>query len=73
MDVDKPHQLEMLREDLVKQQRKSAAKARSSIKVKSPKSKSEKPAAKRSSGAKKVAAFAAARTLAKPKAKPKRR
>jgi chromatin segregation and condensation protein Rec8/ScpA/Scc1 (kleisin family) len=72
MDVDKPHQLEMLREDLVKQQRKSAAKARSSIKVKSPKSKSEKPAAKRSSGAKKVAAFAAARTLAKPKAKPKR-
>ena len=28
MDVDKPHQLEMLREDLVKQQRKSAAAAK---------------------------------------------
>lgn len=28
MDVDKPHQLEMLREDLVKQQRQSAKKAR---------------------------------------------
>jgi molybdopterin-guanine dinucleotide biosynthesis protein A len=73
MDVDKPHQLEMLREDLVKQQRKSAAKARSATKAKSPKSKSEKPAEKRSDGAKKVASFAAARTLAKPKLKPKRR
>lgn len=75
MDVDKPHQLEMLREDLVKQERKSAAKARSATKTtakaKSPKSKTEKPAAKSSSGAKKVAAFAAAQTLVKVKAKPK--
>lgn len=73
MDVDKPHQLEMLREDLVKQQRKSAAKERSATKAKSPKSKSEKETTKRSSGVKKVATFAAARTLAKPKAKFKRR
>jgi len=32
MDVDKPHQLEIMREDLVKQQRKSAAKANAAAK-----------------------------------------
>jgi GTP:adenosylcobinamide-phosphate guanylyltransferase len=77
MDVDKPHQLEMLREDLVKQQRKSAAKARGPAKTtassKNATSKTEKPASKGSSGAKKVAALAATRTLVKPKAKPKPR
>jgi GTP:adenosylcobinamide-phosphate guanylyltransferase len=75
MDVDKPHQLEMLREDLVKQQRKSvaAAKRLANPKVKSTESKSEKPASKSSSGAKKVAAFVAARKLVKPKAKLKRK
>jgi len=77
MDVDKPHQLEMLREDLVKQQRKSAAKARSATKTtaktKSTKLKTEKPAAKSSSGAKKVATFAAAQTLMNAKAKPKQK
>ena len=67
MDVDKPHQLEMLRADLVKQQRKSARKNTMAVKS------SRKPASKRPSGVKKVAAFAAARTLAKPKAKPKKR
>ncbi|MEP7135216.1 MAG: nucleotidyltransferase family protein [Chloroflexota bacterium] len=75
MDVDKPNQLEMLREDLVKQQRKSAAEAKRQTnpkgKAKSIPSKTEKPAAKSSDGAKKVAALAAARTLVKPKAKPK--
>jgi len=72
MDVDKPNQLEMLREDLVKQQRKSVAEARRQAnpksKTKSTKSITEKPA---SSGTKKVAALAAARKLVKPKAKPK--
>jgi GTP:adenosylcobinamide-phosphate guanylyltransferase len=32
MDVDKPHQLEIMREDLVRQQRKSAAKAKAAAK-----------------------------------------
>jgi hypothetical protein len=77
MDVDKPHQLEMLREDLVKQQRKSVAEAKRlanpKAKTKNAESKTEKPASKSSSGAKKVAAFAAARTLIKPKAKPKKK
>jgi len=77
MDVDKPHQLEMLREDLVKQQRKSVAAAKRqanpNAKAQSDESKAEKPASKRSNGAKKVAAFAAARTLVKPKAKPKKK
>jgi GTP:adenosylcobinamide-phosphate guanylyltransferase len=74
MDVDKPHQLEMLREDLVKQQRKSVAAARrqaSNAKTQSDESKVEKPASKKSSGAKKVAAFAADRTLVKAKTKKK--
>ena len=72
MDVDKPHQLEMLREDLVKQERKTAAKAKRADRDVT---KTEKPASKSPSGAKKVAAFAAARTLvkSKPKAKPKKR
>jgi len=77
MDVDKPHQLEMLREDLVKQQRKSAAAAKRQAnpkaKTQSDESKSDRPASKSSSGAKKVAALAAARTLIKPKTKPKTR
>ena len=75
MDVDKPHQLEMLREDLVKQQRKSAAAAKRQanlhVKAQNAEAKSEKPAPKSSSGVKKVAALAAARTLVKPKPKTK--
>ena len=76
MDVDKPHQLEMLREDLVKQQRKSVIKAKRSakptVKPKSSKLKTERPAPKGSSGAKKVAAFVAAETtLIKSKANSK--
>ena len=72
MDVDKPHQLEMLREDLVKQQRKAAAQTKRQANPKAnAKSAASKPASTNSSGAKKTAAFAAARTLIKPKAKPK--
>jgi len=64
MDVDKPHQLELLRSDLAKQQKKATPK-------KSPKKKPPlKSTARSSSGVKKVAAFAAARTIAKKKAKP---
>jgi len=66
MDVDKPHQLELMREDLVKQQRKDVVKARRAADV--DKAKSEKPVSRRSSGVKKVAAVTAARTLTKPKA-----
>jgi GTP:adenosylcobinamide-phosphate guanylyltransferase len=67
MDVDKPHQLEMLREDLAKQERKLVAKAKRSakpaVKAKGTKAKTTKPASqKSSSGAKKVAAFVAAET-----------
>ena len=67
MDVDKPHQLELLRKDLAKQQRKTTAKA--TMKKKTKVRSTEKPL----SGAKKVAAFAAARTKTNSKAKPKKK
>ncbi len=67
MDIDKPHQLELLRADLEKQKRRSAARNRK------PKTAEKKSAKKSSIGAKKVAAVAAARTASKPKAKPKER
>ncbi|HET9911802.1 MAG TPA: NTP transferase domain-containing protein [Anaerolineales bacterium] len=65
MDVDKPHQLELLREDLAKQQRKSAPRARSAVKKttttrKPAKSKPvTKPVKKGSRGTKKVSTVAA--------------
>ncbi len=72
MDVDKPHQLEMLREDLVRQQRRSVAAAKrqanSKAKVQGAESKNEKPASKGSSDVKK-AELAADGKLVKPKAK----
>jgi GTP:adenosylcobinamide-phosphate guanylyltransferase len=71
MDVDKPHQLELMREDMVRQQRKDVVKARRA--ASSDKEKSEYPATKRSSGAKKVAAFTSARSLTKPKATPRKK
>jgi hypothetical protein len=69
MDVDKPHQLELLRADLAKEQRKAARKKSESKSAKAGKT----GKARAGSGAKKVAAFAAARTLVKKKAtsKPK--
>ena len=66
MDVDKPHQLELMREDMVKQQRKDVVKARRA--ASNDKAKSEKPVSKRSSGVKKATGFTTARTLTKPKA-----
>jgi len=61
MDVDKPHQLELLRADLAKQQRKSVVRAKSAAKKtvkKNVKSKAAvRPVKKASSGAKKAAAL----------------
>jgi len=63
MDVDKPHQLELMRKDLAKLQRKAVAKAK-------PKAAKAKPAAKKSAPKKKVVP-AKAKTTAK--AKPKKK
>ena len=69
MDVDKPHQLELLREDLEKQQRKSMGKARSTTKKTIKKTSKSKPAVKttvkRSSSDSKKAAPLTARTKLK--------
>ena len=69
MDVDKPHQLELLREDLEKQQRKSMAKARSATKKTTKKTAKSKPAvkttAKKGSSDSKKAAPLTARTKLK--------
>jgi len=75
MDVDKPHQLELMRKDLAKKQKKTAVKASTKKKssAKNAKTGKTKTTAKRSSGAKKVAALAAARKITKPKAKPKKK
>jgi len=70
MDVDKPHQLELLRADLAKQQRKSVAKAKADLK-KAMKPKTAMPGGKNSSTAKKPAALKVSRTKLKPKTKPK--
>ncbi|HSB01432.1 MAG TPA: nucleotidyltransferase family protein [Anaerolineales bacterium] len=67
MDVDKPHQLELLREDLAKQQRRVSARGRSVAKKPTKKPARSKPAAKPvkkgSSGAKKVSAVRAGTKL----------
>lgn len=68
MDVDKPHQLELLRADLEKEQKKAARKKPAAKTSKSPAKISKTRAG---SGAKKVAALAAARTITKKKATPK--
>src|SRR5215208_974045 len=71
MDVDKPHLLELLRTDLVREQRKTAVKARKAAPkttrkaTTKTKSSAEKPVKKSSSGSKKVATFVAPRTRLK--------
>jgi len=71
MDVDKPHQLEMLREDLAKQERKEDVKAkRANTSVKA---KTQKTVSKRSNGAEKDVVLAETATLIKPKTKSKTR
>jgi GTP:adenosylcobinamide-phosphate guanylyltransferase len=71
MDVDKPHQLELLREDMVKQQRKDVVKARRT--ASSNGAKKAKPVSTRSNGAKKAETLTAAKTIAKPKAVSKKK
>ena len=68
MDVDKPNQLELLREDLAKQQRKELAKAKSAARKPAQKTTKSKPAAKttrKSSGDGKKAASVTTRTKLK--------
>jgi len=70
MDVDKPHQLEILRADLVKQQRKISSKSKAMPKKMS-KARPAKTMKKKSGAVRKVAALKVARTKFKPK--PRRR
>jgi len=72
MDIDKPHQLELLRADLARQQRKALAKSRASAK-KTTKAKTDNVKSEKSGAVKKTAALKAAGTKLKPKAKPKLR
>jgi GTP:adenosylcobinamide-phosphate guanylyltransferase len=68
MDVDKPHQLELLRTDLAKQQRKSVAR----MKAASRKTSAAKPAKtvkKKPNAVKKVSALKAVKTKLKPQSK----
>jgi len=68
MDVDKPHQLELLRADLAEQQRKSVVRAKSAAKKATKKPAKSKPAAKtvkKASGDTKKAAPLSARTKLK--------
>jgi GTP:adenosylcobinamide-phosphate guanylyltransferase len=65
MDVDKPHQLEMMREDLAKQQRKSAAKAKRAA--------TAKPIKKKTVSAKKAAPAKTTKAKTTTKAKPKKK
>ena len=72
MDVDKPHQLEILREDLVRQQRKSAAKEKRASKnscqtKRHVNRKLLKNRLQKISGTKKVEASVAAETIMKSK------
>jgi len=74
MDVDKPHQLELLREDLEKQQKKAARKAKAAAKkraaAKTAKSKSVKATGKKTAVSAKAKSSKTTKSV-KPKAKPK--
>lgn len=70
MDVDKPHQLELLRADLAKGQRKSVTRAKTSLK-KTAKTKAAMNSKKKTGAVEKVAASSTTRTKAKPRAKPR--
>src|SRR5262249_20282999 len=71
MDVDKPHQLELLRADLEMAQARSAAKAKRNLKKTASRAKVTANSKKKSSAAEKVPPLKAARTRPKPKARPK--
>lgn len=74
MDVDKPHQLELLREDLEKQQKKAARKTKTAAKkkaaAKTTKSKTVKTAKKKTTASAKAKSSKTIKSV-KPKAKPK--
>jgi GTP:adenosylcobinamide-phosphate guanylyltransferase len=67
MDVDKPHQLELLREDLAKQQRKMEAKAKAASRreAKPARSGNTKPLKKKPAATKKTAAIRTTKTKEK--------
>ena len=72
MDVDKPHQLEIMREDLASQQRKAArADARKKAAAKSPKPKMAKAVKKKTVASKKAKMAASTKTKSPVKAKSK--
>lgn len=81
MDVDKPHQLEMLRADLEKQQRQAAARAKRAAKAKSApakktaavKTEKSKTSLKTNPAPSKTAPAKASRTKTTAKAKPKKK
>lgn len=70
MDVDKPHQLELLRADLAKEQRRSAIRAKANLK-KTTKTKAAMNSKKKPVAVEKVPASKATRTKLKPKSKPR--
>ena len=73
MDVDKPHQLEIMREDLAKQQRKAAgATARKKTAAKNTKPKTAKPARTKATTSRKPATTKAPKTKSTVKAKSKK-
>ena len=70
MDVDKPHQLELLRADLAKEQRRSVARSKSALK-KTTKTKPAMNSKKKPKAVEKVVASKTAKSKVKPRAKPK--
>jgi GTP:adenosylcobinamide-phosphate guanylyltransferase len=70
MDIDKPHQLELLRADLEQEQIKSARKVRAALK-KSTKAKTVTTSRKKSTQVEKLAGPKTVRSKVKPKTKPK--
>jgi hypothetical protein len=70
MDVDKPHQLELLRADLEKGQRRSISRTKTSLK-KTTKIKAAINSKKKPSEVEKIAVSKATRSKVKPKAKPR--
>ena len=70
MDVDKPHQLELLRADLEKEQRRSIARAKAILR-KTTKTKAATNSKRKSSQAEKAVTSKTVRSKVKPKTKPK--
>ena len=71
MDVDKPHQLELLRADLAQQQKKVVSRARSALKKPTKTKTAVNSKRKSTSQVEKIAVSKTSRSKVKPKAKPK--